>query len=384
MEQPTHPPALLLVDDEAQFREILAKRLRRRGLAVEEAPGGEQAIASMQREPKEVVVLDVKMPGLDGIETLKRLKAAHPESEVILLTGHASPQDGVEGIKAGAFDYLSKPVEIEHLLRKITQARNKIERLRAEQREAAFREQVQRQMAVAERLAALGTLASGVAHEINNPLAIIQDSAGWLQQILDKPETAEMPRRADFEQALARIQRAVQRAQKITRQLLQAVHGHEGASPDAVKFQEISLRGPAEEALDLIRSEAARKNVALILEAPEPPPLAWTDPALLLQVILNLLNNALQATGTGGRITLRLGIDGPMATLAVEDTGRGIPPEHLTRIFEPFFTTKEVGQGTGMGLYVSWGIMTRLQGWLTVESREGRGSTFTLALPRTP
>jgi len=70
--------------------------------------------------------------------------------------------------------------------------------------------------------------------------------------------------------------------------------------------------------------------------------------------------------------------------LAVEDTGRGIPPEHLTRIFEPFFTTKEVGQGTGMGLYVSWGIMTRLQGWLTVESREGRGSTFTLALPRTP
>ncbi len=384
MEQPTRPLTVLLVDDEPRFREILAKRLRHRGVSVEEAPGGEEALESMRREAKEVVVLDVKMPGLDGIETLRRLKTAHPECEVILLTGHASPQDGVEGIKAGAFDYLSKPVEFEHLLRKITQARNKIERLRAERREAEFREQIRRQMAVAERLAALGTLASGVAHEINNPLAVIQDSAGWLQQILEKPETADMPRREDFAQALARIQRAVGRARTITRQLLQAVHNPAGDSLETVHLREVSLPAIAEEALALVRREAADRGLALALEASDPPPLAWTDPALLLQVILNLLNNALQATDSGGRVTLRLGVKGEHAVLAVEDTGRGIPPEHLNRIFEPFFTTKEVGRGTGMGLYVSWAIMNRLQGGITVESREGRGATFTLTLPRKP
>ncbi len=382
MEQSIRPLAVLLVDDEPRFREILAKRLRHRGVEVEEVPGGEEALESMRREAKDVVVLDVKMPGLDGIETLRRLKAGHPDCEVILLTGHASPQDGVEGIKAGAFDYLSKPVEFEHLLRKITQARNKIERLRAERREAAFREQVRRQMAVAERLAALGTLASGVAHEINNPLAVIQDSAGWLQQILEKPETANMPRRSDFEQALARIQRAVQRARTITRQLLQAVHNPAGDSLESVHLREVSLTAIAEEALALVRREAADRGVALALEGADPPPLAWTDPALLLQVILNLLNNALQATEAGGRISVRLGAKGEQAWLAVEDTGRGIPPEHLNRIFEPFFTTKEVGRGTGMGLYVSWAIMNRLQGGIAVESREGRGATFTLTLPR--
>ncbi|MCU0584474.1 MAG: response regulator, partial [Desulfobacterales bacterium] len=353
---------LLLVDDEKDFREILVKRLGRRGFKVGALESGEAALVRMQEQPVDVIVMDVKMPGLNGIEALKRIKEDHPATEVILLTGHADTQDGVEGIKAGAFDYLSKPVEIEHLVRKITQAQNKIRRFRAAQQETEFRERITQQMVVAERLAALGTMASGVAHEINNPLAVIQDAAGWLQQILAKPEMEGMARRADFEKALDRIHKAVQRARRITQQLLQVVKTQTAELADPAGMTDVRLRELAEEAIALVEAEASLKKVAIHLESRAPHPVAWTDPYQLLQVLLNLLTNSIQATPAGGRITVSLQVSVEAAKIAVQDTGSGISPDHLTRVFEPFFTTKGVGQGTGMGLYVSWGIIARLGG----------------------
>ncbi len=372
---------LLLVDDEKDFREILVKRLGRRGLHVREAEGGEAALRLMQAQPVDVIVMDVKMPGLNGIEALKRIKALYPTAEVIMLTGHANTQDGVEGIKAGAFDYLSKPIEIDHLVRKITQAQNKIRRSRAAQQETEFRERITQQMVVAERLAALGTMASGVAHEINNPLAVIQDAAGWLQQIMAKPEMTGMPRRADFEKALDRIHKAVQRARRITQQLLQVVKTQTAELADPAGMTEVRLKELAEEAIALVEPEAALKNVKISLESSGSHPVAWADPYQLLQVLLNLLTNSIQATAAGGRVTVSLQASVEAAKIAVQDTGSGISPENLTHVFEPFFTTKGVGQGTGMGLYVSWGIVARLGGLITVESQVGQGTTFTITLP---
>jgi two-component system, NtrC family, sensor kinase len=372
---------ILLVDDEADFRGVLAKRLGRRGIRVHEAPGGEEALRLLEETPLDVIVMDVKMPGMNGIDALKRIKERHLTAEVILLTGHANTQDGVDGIKSGAFDYLSKPVELEHLIRKITQAHNKIGRFLSAKQEAEFRERVKQQMVVAERLVALGTMATGVAHEINNPLAIIQDAAGWLRQILAKPEMEAMPRRADFEKALDRIHTAVQRARIITHQLLQVVKTQGAELPDPTRMREVSLKELVQECVPLVESEAASKGIKISLESAEPPPVAWTDPYQLLQVLLNLLTNSIQATDAGGRITIALRASLEEAKVEVKDTGSGIAKENLTRIFEPFFTTKGVGQGTGMGLYVSWGIVAKLGGLITVESQVGQGTTFTITLP---
>ena len=150
---------VLLVDDEKDFRQILAKRLKRRGIHVREADRGETALQMLAESPVDVVILDVKMPGMDGIECLRRIKETQDLTEVIMLTGHADIQGGVEGIKAGAFDYLSKPVELEHLVRKIKQAFHKIQRILAEKEAHAFKEKVKQRMVVAERLVALGTMA---------------------------------------------------------------------------------------------------------------------------------------------------------------------------------------------------------------------------------
>jgi signal transduction histidine kinase len=302
-------------------------------------------------------------------------------TEVIMLTGHADIQGGVEGIKAGAFDYLSKPVELEHLVRKIKQAFHKIQRILAEKEAHAFKEQVQQQMVVAERLVALGTMASGVAHEINNPLAVIQDSAGWLQQILEKPEMQSLPRREDFKKGLDRINTAVKRAGKITQQLLQAVKTQTTEMADPSTFVEVNLKKLSDEAITLVGPEASLKHIAIQLKSPETDPVAWTDPLQLLQVLLNLMSNSIQATDDGGQVVIRLDTSLEEAKIIVTDTGCGISKENISRIFEPFFTTKEADQGTGMGLYVSWGIITGLGGLITVESEVDKGTTFMITLP---
>jgi signal transduction histidine kinase len=369
---------ILLVDDEISFRETVAKRLKKRAIEVGEAGGGEEALAFMAGNRADVVVLDVKMPGLDGVETLRLMKEKHPDTEVILLTGHASTRDGVEGIKAGAYDYLTKPLEFEHLLTKIRQAFEKVESVRDKRREAELRANMTQRMAACERLASLGTLAVGVAHEINNPLAVINEAAGWVKLLLDRPSLSDMPHKADFARALSKIEKSVERTKRITHQLLEFARRND--SP----VSEVSLSELAGEAVHLVEREAANRGIDIIKVAEPALKPIWSDPFQLRQVFLNLLTNAVHATQAGGKITVRLRSEGEEAVFTVRDTGIGIPKENLDRIFEPFFTTKAPGEGTGLGLFVSRGIMERLGGSIGVESRLGEGAVFSVRLPNCP
>ncbi len=248
------PIRLLLVDDEENFRQTMAKRLAKRGLDCDQAANGNECLSILEKKAMDVVVLDVKMPGMSGIEVLQNINTTYPKTEVILLTGHATTFDGIEGIKSGAFDYLMKPIELEHLYNKIIQAYDKIQRITAEQQEAEYRKQMEQQMIATERLASLGTLAAGVAHEINNPLAIIRESAGWMQQLFARDELKDMPRRDDFAKALDKVEKSVERASRITHQLLGVV----GRSESSVS--EVDLTELAEEAIRLISHEIKNRG----------------------------------------------------------------------------------------------------------------------------
>jgi two-component system, NtrC family, sensor kinase len=365
---------ILLVDDEDAFRISLGKRLVTRNLGVLQAANGEQCLAVLDKEPVDVVILDVKMPGMDGIETLHHIKKRHASTEVIMLTGHATTQDGIEGIRSGAFDFLTKPVEFEHLLGKISQAHERVRRIKAEKQEAAFRAQMELQMIVTERMAALA-MATGVAHEINNPLAIIQESAGWMRQILGKADLETFPRRKDFERALGKIDGAVDRAGRITRQLLEAVKSQE------TLVVEVDLEALAKETMGLVRHEARKRNIRITLAPQQTGAKALTDPYHLRQVLLNLLSNAIHATGPDGEIMIHLQANGGEADISVQDWGCGIPKENMEKIFEPFFSTKSASEGTGLGLYVTQKIIKKLGGLIAVESQPGRGTTFHVKLP---
>ncbi|MGD8290326.1 MAG: response regulator [Desulfobacterales bacterium] len=366
---------LLLVDDEADFRSTLTKRLLKRGITAHQAGNGEECLGLLGDHDMDVVVLDVKMPGMSGIETLHRIKNKYPATEVILLTGHAATQDGVEGIKTGAFDYLTKPVEFDHLLGKIVQAYEKILGEKQKQEAAAYKARIEQQMIATERLAALGTLAAGVAHEINNPLAIINDAAGYLISLLQKPELADMPRKAVFEKVLHKIETSVKRARAITHQLLGDVRKTESI------LAEVDLCELVTEASRLIHKEIEDRGIELVVQTADGLKPIWTDPNQIRQVLINLLSNAAHATDRGGRICVQMKPKDNGISIAVNDTGRGIPKENLAKIFEPFFTTKSPDQGTGLGLFVTRQIVEKFGGSVTVDSRIGRGTQFTVQIP---
>ncbi len=367
---------LLLVDDEDSFRQPLSKRLTKRGFVVEQAADGNQCLALLGEKRIDVVVLDVKMPGMSGIDVLQNIKSKFPGIEVILLTGHATTASGVEGIKSGAFDYLTKPIELDQLVNKITQAREKILRLAAEHKEAEYRKKIEQQMVATERLASLGTLAAGVAHEINNPLAIISESTGWMQQLLAREELKGMHRREDFEKALSKVEKSVDRAKRITHQLLSFVRKSDSS------LSQVDLPGLIDETLQFLEHETKKRNIKIIRKFASASAPVWSDPYGIRQALINLLTNAVHAVGTEGVITLALEDSVDHAAITVSDNGPGIPRENLARIFEPFFSTKPPGEGTGLGLFVTRGIIDKLGGTVTVDSEIGQGASFSIRLPK--
>ncbi len=369
---------ILIVDDESGFRESLARRLGKRGAVVNQAAGGEAALVSLAQEPVDVVLLDVRMPGMGGLTVLERIRREHPDTEVILITGNVSTEDGVNGIKAGAFDYLTKPLDIERLLSKIRQAFDKLIREQEQASEAEFRSRMEQQLIAADRLAALGTLSAGTAHEINNPLAIINDAAGWLRSRSIKDETMSDALRKDFDLALEKIESNVKRARRITHQLLSF-----SRQTDSM-VKEFNLSELAAEVIDLTRKTASDHQAEVSAACEVKDMRLWSDPFQVRQVLINLVTNGLQAVTPGGRVDLTITGNDAEAVAIVRDDGPGIPAENLERIFEPFFTTKPPGEGTGLGLSVSRGIVEKLGGRIEVDSKLGRGVTFNVILPRKP
>ncbi len=366
---------LLIVDDEDVYRNNIARLLANRNIEARQAVSGEDCLAVLEKHPMDVVVLDVKMPGMGGIITLDRIKKAHPATEVILLTGQATTKDGVDGIKTGAFDYLSKPVEIEHLVNKIGQAFDKVRQGVKKQREIEYRARMQERMIATERLAAFGTQATGVAHEINNPLAIAKQSIAWLKLILAKEEMAVMPRRADIEKGLAEIEAAINRARNITHQLLASVQKSKAV------HAEINVSALVREAVELTAADIGSKKIEVVQQVDPAIENIWSDPSQLRQVLINLVGNAIHAIRDEGIVSISVALSAATVIFTVKDTGMGIPGENLTRIFEPFFSTKNPGQGTGLGLYVTRSIVDRLGGEIQVESHLGKGAEFKVALP---
>jgi signal transduction histidine kinase len=369
---------ILIADDEDGFRETLAKRLEKRGAVVNQAPGGKEALVSLAQEPVDVVLLDVRMPGMNGLTVLDNIRRDHSDTEVILITGNVNTQEGVTGIKAGAFDYLTKPIEIEHLISKIRQAFDKLIRAQEQAKEERFRVRMEQQLIAADRLAALGTLSAGTAHEINNPLAIINDAAGWLRSRAAKDESLSSEMRTDLERAMDKIESSVKRARRITHQMLSFSRQTESS------IKEFNLSDLAVEVVDLTR-KAASECQADVSAACEIKDLrVWSDPYQVRQVLINLVTNGLYAVSPGGRVELITTGDETHAIAIVRDNGPGIPPENLEKIFEPFFTTKPPGEGTGLGLSVSRGIIEKLGGRITVESKLGDGAIFKVVLPKKP
>ncbi len=227
------------------------------------------------------------------------------------------------------------------------------------------------------KLAALGKMAAGIAHEINNPLAVIGEKAGWLKDLLRTADLSQSPNFQEFSHTVAKIEQYVVRAKTVTHRLLGFARRMEPVS------EKVNINSVMDEAIDFLENESRYRSIDIQTDYYPNLPLTLSDSGQLQQVFLNILNNAIDAIGKDGEIIIKTKHIAKNNEIAVEfaDNGPGIPKEMLKKIFDPFFTTKEVGKGTGLGLSISYGILEKLGGRILVASEEGKGSTFTIYLP---
>ncbi len=231
------------------------------------------------------------------------------------------------------------------------------------------------QLAHSARLVSLGRMAAGVAHEINNPLAAISELAGEVQDIVDPDQAAKIEEGEVVLENLGRIQNQVERARGVTHRMLKFARRMEP------HLEGTDLNELVKETYSFVEKEALFNNVDVSLELDSGLPLVKSDRAQLQQVLLNVINNALDAAGQGGWVRVSSRMAGSEQEVRVSDSGPGVPADMAGRIFDPFFTTKEPGQGTGLGLSISHAIMERLGGSLKLENEPGQGATFVIRLP---
>jgi two-component system, NtrC family, sensor kinase len=227
------------------------------------------------------------------------------------------------------------------------------------------------------KMAALGKMAAGIAHEINNPLAVISEKAGWMKDLLAMEDLTQSQNFQEFADAVNKIEYHIVRAKTITHRLLGFARRMEPVS------ETVNIKSVVDETIDFLENDARYRNIDIQTDFSADIPQTTSDSAQLQQVFLNLLNNAVDAIGKDGEILIKTKYITKNHEISVEisDNGPGIPKEVLNKIFDPFFTTKEVGKGTGLGLSISYGIVEKLGGRMLVASEEGKGTTFTIYLP---
>jgi two-component system NtrC family sensor kinase len=404
---------VLIAEDDPVSRHLLQSFLRQWGHQVVAAADGAAAWQLFREQDFPFVLSDWMMPEMDGLELIRHIRALPrgAYTYIILLTARAQKQDVIAGLEAGANDFVTKPFDRGELRVRVRAGERILELEQALAAQNRALREAQAALVQTEKLASLGQLAAGMAHEINNPVAYVTNNLAVLRrdvpaalEVLDKyrlgreqlrnvaPEVVAEAERLEADIDLPYIRDSLPRLFERSLEGLARVRDivknlRDFARLDEADFKEADLNAALKSTLEIAAYEIKSKAINLRTHLAELPPVLC-HPGKINQVFLNVLLNAVQASQPGGTIEVQTRPDeaasGGGVAIEVQDTGCGIKPEHLPHIFDPFFTTKPVGEGTGLGLSVSYGIVRDHGGSIEVDSAVGRGTLFRIRLPLRP
>jgi signal transduction histidine kinase len=361
------PADILVIDDDPVIRETLGDVLREQGHHVDRVDRGQAALERIRRpRPVDVAIVDCRLPDISGLDLLRSIKARSPETEVIVMTGHASLDGALEAMAGDASSYLVKPVATAQLLSTVDRALTRQALLRA----LRDFEGTKHELVESERLRAVCSLADGVTDYVRQ---VLQKILGQVQVVLPQLEGT------DGHAKLAGIKATVMEAADVLKRLQVAseVRTVSEAPP-------LDLNDVARAAIGAVRLAGAGVAPRVEIElSPGSLPAVAGEASGLVDVVTAVLANAVEALPGGGTIKVRTWASGPHVHCAVEDPGAGMAPATRERALEPFFTTK-AGEHKGLGLSVVHGILRKHGGDLQITSEPGAGTVVTLRLPARP
>lgn len=371
---------VLLVDDEEDIRDILGIVLTDIGYEVLTAEDGEEALRIFRESAPPIVLTDIKMPGMDGIDLLRALKSEVPDTEVIMITGHGDLDLAIKSLKYEATDFVTKPINDDILEIALKRAEERITmkqqlRMYTENLEHLVEEKTRR-LVEAERMAAVGQTAAGLAHAIKN---ISGGLAGGMF-VLDKG--IELDDDAYVQKGWKMVKGNVNKINNVALELLNF------AKDITPNYRHCDPNGPAREIYDLMLPQAQEYGVRFVLDLNKDLPHVWLDPESIHRALLNLVTNALYACTdircTHKKTEIALVTrrpEGWAVEYQIRDTGCGMDEETLQKVFRNFFTTKGY-DGTGLGLMVTQKIIDAHSGSIEVESGKEEGTTFYIRIPQ--
>lgn len=371
---------ILLVDDEEGIRKVLGISLTDRGYQVFTAGSGEEALHIFQEQEPSIVLTDIKMPGMDGIELLQRIKNENPDTEVIMITGHGEMELAIQSLKYEAIDFITKPINDDALEIALKRAKERIS-LKAQIMEYTRNleklvEEKTQKLVEAERLAAVGQTVAGLAHAIKNITGGLTGGIFVLQKGL------ELDNKKYLRQGWEIVEGNVKKIRNMAFDLLNY------AREKKPGYQLCDPNRPAKQVFDLMASRAHECGVSLKMDLDDNLPDVWLDPDGIHRCLMNLVTNAVDAcsdvgcSAKKGEITLRsLKPEGWAVEYRVVDNGCGMDKEIRSKLFHSFFSTKG-SRGTGMGLMITKKILEEHRGVVEVESEKGKGTTFFIRLPQ--
>ncbi|NVJ55109.1 MAG: response regulator [Vibrionaceae bacterium] len=385
---------VVVIDDSKTLCNTFCELLADLGFRTEGYYSGITALEAMQKDIPDLLLLDLNMPDVDGYEVCRRMQSnkALADIPIVVISSYSNIDEKLKAFEAGAVDYVTKPIQMAEVQARIETHLSLRRYQRAlEEKNTQLTQTLdelkdaQRQLIQTAKLASIGKLVAGVAHEINNPVSFIIGNAHIIQRDLTKliqSSATNVGERTNIEGTLSELVPAVDDILEASNRINNIVKDLQSFSAKgATDKSTINFSTLVKKAVNWTK-KSNQPAAEILLVLPNYLPVLG-DEGQLTQVILNLLANALDAAKDEDTPTITMQGErcGENVVLRIKDNGTGVEAHHLEHLFDPFFTTKKVGEGTGLGLSISYGLVTEHNGSLAVENNPDKGACFTLTLP---